>query len=124
MAACGWSERDLVQVSGASRSLVSQWLGKASRPPKTIADVVVAHKIANASGFEAPWIAQGVGAKKLPRGSVGMDSGDVFRFLSEQAAEITDAHNRELVLAFLLHSSIAWQRKRVELGHSRAVTVT
>lgn len=66
MQALSWSEADLIRHSGASRSVVGQWLGKADRPIRTIANVSVALKLQDASGYAAAWIAQGEGPKKAP----------------------------------------------------------
>lgn len=64
MATNGWEHGDLVRVSGESSSVVSQWLGKGSKEIKRLGRVSTACRIAAASGFAAPWIAEGVGPKR------------------------------------------------------------
>jgi hypothetical protein len=60
---CTWTAADVQQHSGASRSLVAQWLGKAARPVQTIGNVKAAVQLQEASGFSAVWLAIGEGPK-------------------------------------------------------------
>ena len=61
----GWSYPDLVRHSGESRSVVSQWLGKATKTIKSIGKMEAAERLEKASGFAALWIAKGIGDKKI-----------------------------------------------------------
>jgi len=69
MTALGWSQSELVQHSGASRSVVAQWLGQVGRGGHAIgkiANVEVALALQEASGYSAVWLALGKGPKKMP----------------------------------------------------------
>lgn len=57
-----WSERDLIEKSGASRSAVAQWLGKGSKEIQSI-KLSYALALERETGFSAEWIANG----KLPK---------------------------------------------------------
>ena len=63
MTAKDWGYQDLVQVSGESRSVVSQWLGRGSKTIKSIGKTEAAERIEAESGFAALWIAKGLGDK-------------------------------------------------------------
>lgn len=63
MAAKNWEHADVVRISGQSSSVVSQWRGKASKIIKSIGKMEAAMALAEASGYEALWIAEGVGPK-------------------------------------------------------------
>lgn len=65
MKAMQWDYSDLVRVSGQSRSVVSQWLGRSSKTIKTIGKLEAAEAIEQASGFAALWIAKGLGPKRV-----------------------------------------------------------
>ena len=60
----GWEHADVVRISGQSSSAVSQWLGKGSKEIKTIKKMEAAMRLANESGFNALWIAEGRGAER------------------------------------------------------------
>lgn len=64
MAAMRWGRGDLVRVSQQSSSVVSQWLGKSTKPIKTIGKLEAAIRIERASGYAALWIAKGIGPKR------------------------------------------------------------
>lgn len=64
MAACGWTHKDVVRLSGQSSSVVSQWLGKGSKEIKSIGKVEAAFALARASGYSATWLAKGIGPKR------------------------------------------------------------
>jgi transcriptional regulator with XRE-family HTH domain len=81
MRAKNWDGAKLAKVSGASRSLVSQWLGNASRPIKKIGNLEAAKRIEAESGFCALWIAQGIGPKFVASPNGGM--GGIGSFASE-----------------------------------------
>jgi transcriptional regulator with XRE-family HTH domain len=66
MEAKKWAYPDLVRVSGESRSVVSQWLGRSSKTIKSIGKVQAAERIEAESGYAALWIAKGLGPKMLP----------------------------------------------------------
>lgn len=73
MAATGWTERDLIRVSGQSRSAVGQWLGKSKKEIKTIGRLEAVQAIERESGFSALWVAKGVEPKmaaQIDRGLV------------------------------------------------------
>lgn len=61
-----WEHADVVRVSGQSSSVVSQWLGKGSKPIHSITKVEAAVRLADASGFSAVWIASGKGPRRRP----------------------------------------------------------
>jgi len=63
MTAMGWQHADLVRISGASQSVVSQWLGKGSKTIHSIGNMQAAENIERASGYAALWIAKGLGPK-------------------------------------------------------------
>lgn len=63
MASKGWTERDLIRVSGQSRSAVGQWLGKSKKEIKTIGRLEAVQAIERESGFSALWVAKGMGPK-------------------------------------------------------------
>lgn len=63
MAAMGWQHADLVRISGASHSVVSQWLGNGSKPIHSIGKMQAAENIERASGYAALWVAKGLGPK-------------------------------------------------------------
>lgn len=63
MEAKSWEHADVVRISGQSSSVVSQWRGKASKIIKSIGKMEAAMALADASGFEALWIAEGIGPK-------------------------------------------------------------
>lgn len=109
MQALSWSEADLIRHSGASRSVVGQWLGKADRPIKTIANVTVALRLQDASGYAAAWIAQGEGAKKVPP-HPGADEGgtELLRLYAQ-----LDVVARARLLAFAADLSGKHQKRRV-----------
>lgn len=65
LTAMAWSERDLMRITGQSRSVVSQWLGRTSKPIKTIGKLEAALAIEAASGYSALWIAKGHGPKRV-----------------------------------------------------------
>ncbi len=54
---------DLVQRSGQSRSVVSQWLGNGSKEIKSIGKMEAAEGIAEGSPFRALWLARGMGPR-------------------------------------------------------------
>ena len=58
-----WDHAKLMEVSGQSSSVVSQWLGKGSKVIKTIGKLEAAQGIEAASRFAALWVAKGVGPK-------------------------------------------------------------
>lgn len=95
MQACGWTRADLVHISKQSSSAVSQWMGKGSRPVKKIHKMEAAENIARASGFNALWIATGMGAMRpatSPMRAVGTDGQWPFkRITSEQISSLNDA---------------------------------
>ena len=62
-----WDHADLVRASGESSSVVSQWLGKGSKPINTIGKIETAIRLERATGFSALWLAKGVGAKRIGR---------------------------------------------------------
>lgn len=64
MQACGWTRADLKRESKQTSSVVSQWMGKGSRPIKSIRKMEAAENLARASGFNALWIATGMGAMR------------------------------------------------------------
>lgn len=66
MASKGWEHGDVVRISGASSSVVSQWLGKGSKQIHKIQRVSAAWRLAVASGYSAEWIAEGTGPKRAP----------------------------------------------------------
>lgn len=59
-----WNQADVVKASGQSSSVVSQWLGNGSKLIHTIGKMEAAEALANASGFNALWIAKGIGPKR------------------------------------------------------------
>ena len=63
MHAMGWEHGDVVRVSGASSSAVSQWLGKGSKIIYSIGQQEAAEALSKASGYAALWIAKGTGPK-------------------------------------------------------------
>jgi len=63
MQAMGWKHADVLAISKESSSVVSQWLGKGSKPIKTMGSVVAAVRLARASGYAAEWIALGEGPR-------------------------------------------------------------
>lgn len=77
MRACGWTQLDVVRISGQSHSLVSQWLGNGSKTMKTISKLEAAQALAQKSGFEALWIARGIGPKKIDRPDAGGPAHDM-----------------------------------------------
>lgn len=64
MEAMGWAHADLMRVTGQSSSVVSQWLGKGSKPIKSIGKIEAAEAIERESGFSALWVARGIGPKR------------------------------------------------------------
>lgn len=64
MQAMGWAHADLMRVTGQSSSVVSQWLGKGSKPIKSIGKIEAAEAIERESGFSALWVARGIGPKR------------------------------------------------------------
>lgn len=60
----GWKRADLVRIAGVSSSLVSQWLGKGSKPISEINKLSAAENLAARSGFSAMWIARGIGPQR------------------------------------------------------------
>lgn len=94
MAATGWTERDLIRVSGQSRSAVGQWLGKSKKEIKTIGRLEAVQAIERESGFSALWVAKGVEPKmaaQIDRGLVMLavppdaspERAEILRQLSE-----------------------------------------
>ena len=79
MDALGWVQADVERVSGASRSLVAQWLGKAKRPVKTIGNVNAAVKLQQESGYSAAWLAQGIEPKMAPHGVNDAGAAELLR---------------------------------------------
>ena len=65
MAEKGWEHGDLVRVSGVSSSVVSQWLGKGSKPIHSIGRMEAAERIEQASGYCSLWIAKGKGPERV-----------------------------------------------------------
>ena len=63
MQAKSWTHQDLMRVTGQSSSVVSQWLGKGSKPIKSIGKIEAAEAIERESGFSALWVARGIGPK-------------------------------------------------------------
>jgi transcriptional regulator with XRE-family HTH domain len=64
MQAMNWSHADLMRVTGQSSSVVSQWLGKGSKPIKSIGKIEAAEAIERESGFSALWVARNIGPKR------------------------------------------------------------
>ena len=64
MDAMGWDRTDVMRVSQQSSSVVSQWLGNASKTIKTIGKLEAAIYLERATGFSALWIAKGMGPKR------------------------------------------------------------
>lgn len=56
-----WAHADLMRVTGQSSSVVSQWLGKGSKEIKSIGSLEAALKLAEATGYNPLWIAEGRG---------------------------------------------------------------
>lgn len=65
MTELGWDHSALVRVSGQSSSVVSQWLGKGSKPIHSIGKMEAAERIEQASGYCALWIAKGKGPERV-----------------------------------------------------------
>lgn len=65
----GWEHADVVRISGQSSSVVSQWLGGTKKEIKRIARVSAAVRLAEASGYSAEWIAEGIGPKHRTGGT-------------------------------------------------------
>lgn len=70
MATMSWTHSDLVRISGASSSVVSQWRGKGTKTIKSIGAMEAATRLAAASGFSALWLAKGVGPRLMSEGEV------------------------------------------------------
>lgn len=64
MEALKWDHAKLVQVSGMSSSVVSQWLGHGSKDIHSIGNLEAALRLQEASGFSALWLAKGIGPKQ------------------------------------------------------------
>lgn len=94
MEAKGWDYPKLVTVSGESRSVVSQWLGKSSKIIKSIGKMQAAERIEQESGYAALWIAKGLGPKiAAPSANAWRPSMKRTQMLSpqdEQDAEFID----------------------------------
>ena len=58
-----WEIADVARAAGVSTSAVSQWLGKGSKPIKSIGDIEAAESLALATGLHALWIAKGKGPR-------------------------------------------------------------
>lgn len=58
-----WKVRDVAVISGVTSSSVSQWLGVKGIQTKKITNMAAAERLAKASGYNALWIAQGIGEK-------------------------------------------------------------
>ncbi|MDR0276242.1 MAG: hypothetical protein LBI48_13105 [Burkholderiaceae bacterium] len=58
-----WKTSDVASIAGVSSSAVYQWLGKGSKPIKSIGSVAVAERLEESSGYAARWIATGMGPK-------------------------------------------------------------
>jgi transcriptional regulator with XRE-family HTH domain len=63
MEAKSWDYAELVRVSGESRSVVSQWLGRSTKTIKSIGKLQAAERIERESGYAALWVAKGLGPK-------------------------------------------------------------
>lgn len=64
MAEKDWDIATVARVAGVTHSAVSQWLGRGSKPTKSIGDMEVAQRLAVSTGYKALWIAKGKGDKK------------------------------------------------------------
>lgn len=62
----GWGRGDLVRVAGVSSSVVTQWLGKGSKPIHRIGQVRAAVRLERATGYSAIWLADGDPPKRAP----------------------------------------------------------
>lgn len=60
----GWDHAHLMRVTGQSSSAVSQWLGKGSKEIKSIGSLEAALRLAEATGYNALWLAEGKGPPK------------------------------------------------------------
>ncbi|WP_269633166.1 hypothetical protein [Pelomonas sp. BJYL3] len=69
MSECNWGRADLKAASGETSSVVSQWLGHGSKIIKNITKLEAAVGIADKSGFNALWIARGIGEPRTPNSS-------------------------------------------------------
>lgn len=54
-----WTRAQLVEASGESSSVVSQWLGKGSKIIKTMGSLRAALRLQERTGYNALWIATG-----------------------------------------------------------------
>ena len=66
MDAMNWGRQDLMRVTGQSSSVVSQWLGRGSKPIHTMGKIEAAVALERETGFLAAWIAKGIGPKRKP----------------------------------------------------------
>ena len=79
-----WDIATVARVAGVTHSAVSQWLGRGSKPTKSIGDMEAAQKLSVATGYKALWIAKGKGDKKqtYPKsGTISDDPGAGFESL-------------------------------------------
>lgn len=61
-----WDIATVARTAGVSHSAVSQWLGRGNSTVKEIKNPEAAAKLAEATGYNALWIATGKGEKKGP----------------------------------------------------------
>lgn len=74
MAAMGWDHAALVLASGESHSVVSQWLGNATKKIKSIGKTEAAERLEEKTGYAALWIAKGIGPKKATLSADRLDA--------------------------------------------------
>lgn len=84
----GWDHAALVRVSGQSSSVVSQWLGKGSKPINSIGKMEAAERIEAESGYCSLWIAKGKGPERLSTQNNVSDSAPYTVYLSSDTKSV------------------------------------
>lgn len=74
----GWDIATLARIAGVTHSAASQWLGRGSKPTKSIGDMEVAQRLSVVTGYKPLWIAKGKGDKKqtYPTRGAGIEPTD------------------------------------------------
>lgn len=113
MQAMSWEYGDLVAASGMSKSVVSQWLGRGSKPIHSIGHMAAAERLEAATGFAALWLAKGQGPKRIEFGS--QVEARAWQELGRASMQARPVRENEEMPSWLAYAPGNGQRYRADL---------